>query len=159
MTICSLSVRRTMSSGSTNSAKSGRFLEQLLDPRLELHLPDHSNLEAEVTQSTAQVVLDGDGLTDIVGSTEKAAALGDSRWRDLLDKHHDTIRSNLARFRGHEVKTTGDGILATFGGSRQIALQRCKVCVARRLGVYHFLSARIAHRAFGGSIKLREWNQ
>jgi len=55
-------------------------------------------------------------FTDIVGSTEKAAALGDRRWRDLLDKHHATIRRNLARFRGHEVKSTGDGILATFDG-------------------------------------------
>jgi class 3 adenylate cyclase len=55
-------------------------------------------------------------FTDIVGSTEKAAALGDSRWRNLLDKPHTTIRSNLARFRGHEVKTAGDGILATFDG-------------------------------------------
>ncbi len=52
-------------------------------------------------------------FTDIVSSTEKAAALGDRRWRDLLDNHHATIRRNLARFRGHEVKTTGDGILAT----------------------------------------------
>jgi class 3 adenylate cyclase len=55
-------------------------------------------------------------FTDIVGSTEKAAALGDRRWRDLLDSHHGTIRRNLVRFRGHEVKTTGDGILATFDG-------------------------------------------
>jgi pimeloyl-ACP methyl ester carboxylesterase len=55
-------------------------------------------------------------FTDIVASTEKAAALGDRRWRDLLDNHHATIRRNLARFRGHEVKTTGDGILATFDG-------------------------------------------
>ena len=55
-------------------------------------------------------------FTDIVGSTEKAAALGDQRWRDLLDNHHATIRRNLARFRGHEVKTTGDGFLATFDG-------------------------------------------
>ena len=55
-------------------------------------------------------------FTDIVGSTEKAAALGDHRWRDLLDNHHATIRRNLTRFRGHEVKTTGDGILATFDG-------------------------------------------
>ena len=46
----------------------------------------------------------------------KAAALGDHRWRDLLDNHHATIRRNLTRFRGHEVKTTGDGILATFDG-------------------------------------------
>jgi class 3 adenylate cyclase len=55
-------------------------------------------------------------FTDIVSSTEKAAALGDRRWRDLLDNHHATIRRNLVRFRGHEVKTTGDGILATFDG-------------------------------------------
>jgi pimeloyl-ACP methyl ester carboxylesterase len=55
-------------------------------------------------------------FTDIVGSTEKAAMLGDRRWRDLLDRHHATIRSNLVRFRGHEIKTTGDGILATFDG-------------------------------------------
>ena len=52
-------------------------------------------------------------FTDIVGSTEKAAALGDRRWGDLLDNHHATIRRNLARFRGHEVKTTGDGIPST----------------------------------------------
>jgi class 3 adenylate cyclase len=55
-------------------------------------------------------------FTDIVGSTEKAAALGDHRWRDLLDNHHATIRRNLTRFRGREVKTTGDGVLATFDG-------------------------------------------
>jgi class 3 adenylate cyclase len=55
-------------------------------------------------------------FTDVVGSTEKAAALGDHRWRDLLDNHHITIRRSLTRFRGREVKTTGDGILATFDG-------------------------------------------
>ena len=55
-------------------------------------------------------------FTDIVGSTEKAAALGDKRWRRLLDDHHATIRRVLARFRGREVKTTGDGFLATFDG-------------------------------------------
>jgi pimeloyl-ACP methyl ester carboxylesterase len=55
-------------------------------------------------------------FTDIVGSTEKAAALGDRRWRSLLDNHHATIKHNLGRFRGREVKTTGDSILATFDG-------------------------------------------
>lgn len=55
-------------------------------------------------------------FTDIVGSTEKAASLGDQRWRNLLDDHHTTIRRALARFRGREVKTTGDGFLATFDG-------------------------------------------
>jgi class 3 adenylate cyclase len=55
-------------------------------------------------------------FTDIVGSTERAAALGDQRWRDLLDRHHATVRRTLTRFRGREVKTTGDGFLATFDG-------------------------------------------
>jgi len=55
-------------------------------------------------------------FTDIVGSTDRAVTLGDRRWRDLLDSHHATIRRNLTRFRGHEIKTIGDGILATFDG-------------------------------------------
>ncbi len=75
-------------------------------------------------------------FTDIVGSTEKAAALGDQRWRDLLDSHHATIRRNLARFRGHEVKTTGDGFLATFDGPARGV--RCACAIAdeiRPLGI------------------------
>jgi class 3 adenylate cyclase len=75
-------------------------------------------------------------FTDIVGSTEKAAAIGDQRWRDLLDNHHATIRRNLARFRGHEVKTTGDGFLATFDGPARGV--RCACAIAeeiRSLGI------------------------
>jgi class 3 adenylate cyclase len=53
-------------------------------------------------------------FTDIVGSTEKAAALGDRSWRHLLEAHHAIVRRNLTRFRGREVQTTGDGFLATF---------------------------------------------
>ncbi len=68
-------------------------------------------------------------FTDIVCSTEKAAALGDQRWRDLLDRHHATIRSNLARFRGHEVKTTGDGFLVTFDGPARAV--RCACAIAK----------------------------
>ena len=55
-------------------------------------------------------------FTDIVGSTETAARLGDRAWRVLLDSHHALVRKELARFRGHEVNTTGDGFLATFDG-------------------------------------------
>jgi class 3 adenylate cyclase len=66
-------------------------------------------------------------FTDIVGSTEKAAALGDRRWRDLLDNHHAMIRRNLARFRGREIKTTGDGILATFDGPARGVLCACAI--------------------------------
>jgi pimeloyl-ACP methyl ester carboxylesterase len=75
-------------------------------------------------------------FTDIVGSTAKAAELGDRRWRDLLDNHCATIRRNLTRFRGHEIKTTGDGILATFDGPARGV--RCACAIAddvRPLGI------------------------
>jgi class 3 adenylate cyclase/alpha-beta hydrolase superfamily lysophospholipase len=55
-------------------------------------------------------------FTDIVASTERAAALGDRRWRDLLEQHDRLVRRELDRHRGREVKTTGDGVLATFDG-------------------------------------------
>jgi class 3 adenylate cyclase len=53
-------------------------------------------------------------FTDIVGSTERAAALGDQRWHNLLDSHDTIVRHELTRFRGREVKTAGDGFVATF---------------------------------------------
>ena len=55
-------------------------------------------------------------FTDIVGSTDRAASLGDSAWRDLLDAHNTVVRSQLSRFRGVEVSTAGDGFLAAFDG-------------------------------------------
>jgi len=55
-------------------------------------------------------------FTDIVGSTEKATAMGDRAWRDLLVAHNGAIRRELSRYRGREIKTTGDGFLATFDG-------------------------------------------
>jgi class 3 adenylate cyclase len=55
-------------------------------------------------------------FTDIVGSTERAGELGDRRWRDLLDSYRMVMRHELARYRGREVATTGDGFLATFDG-------------------------------------------
>jgi pimeloyl-ACP methyl ester carboxylesterase len=55
-------------------------------------------------------------FTDIVGSTERAAAAGDQAWRALLERHDAMIRRTLARFSGREVKTTGDGFLAVFEG-------------------------------------------
>ncbi|AKN15598.1 alpha/beta hydrolase fold family hydrolase [Mycobacterium haemophilum DSM 44634] len=53
-------------------------------------------------------------FTDIVGSTERAATLGDDRWRDLLDNHDTIVRHELQRFGGREVNTAGDGFVATF---------------------------------------------
>jgi pimeloyl-ACP methyl ester carboxylesterase len=55
-------------------------------------------------------------FTDIVGSTERAVALGDRAWRDLLDRHHVAVRQEIERHRGREIGTTGDGFLATFDG-------------------------------------------
>jgi pimeloyl-ACP methyl ester carboxylesterase len=55
-------------------------------------------------------------FTDIVGSTERASEIGDHRWRDLLAGHNAVVREALRRFRGQEVKTIGDGFLATFDG-------------------------------------------
>ncbi len=55
-------------------------------------------------------------FTDIVGSTERAAAAGDARWRELVARHDDLVRTQLERHRGREVKTLGDGFLAIFDG-------------------------------------------
>ena len=57
-------------------------------------------------------------FTDIVASTERAAELGDRRWRELLATHEAVVRRELERHRGREVKTMGDGFLATFDGPR-----------------------------------------
>jgi len=55
-------------------------------------------------------------FTDIVGSTARAAALGDSAWRELLARHHTLVRGELVRFRGEELDTAGDGFFAAFDG-------------------------------------------
>jgi class 3 adenylate cyclase len=55
-------------------------------------------------------------FTDIVDSTMRAAEMGDRRWRDLLDRHNVVVQAEISRFKGHVVKSTGDGFLATFDG-------------------------------------------
>ena len=55
-------------------------------------------------------------FTDIAGSTERAAELGDRRWRELLEQHHAMVRKNLTEFRGREIDTSGDGFLTSFDG-------------------------------------------
>jgi pimeloyl-ACP methyl ester carboxylesterase len=75
-------------------------------------------------------------FTDIVGSTELVADLGDRRWRDVLEQHNALVRRELDRFRGRELSTAGDGFLATFDGpARAVA---CAVSIrdaARVLGL------------------------
>jgi class 3 adenylate cyclase len=75
-------------------------------------------------------------FTDIVGSTEKAGEIGDSRWRSLLLAHNDLVRGELTRSRGHEIKTTGDGFVATFDGpGRAISCARAIVQNVESLGI------------------------
>jgi class 3 adenylate cyclase len=75
-------------------------------------------------------------FTDIVGSTARAALLGDGRWRDLLDNHDNVVRHELERFRGREVNTAGDGFVATFTSpSGAIDCAEAIVDVVRELGI------------------------
>jgi class 3 adenylate cyclase len=75
-------------------------------------------------------------FTDIVGSTELAARIGDRAWRDLLHEHHAVVRRELARYRGHELDTAGDGFFATFDGpARAIRAAHAIVADLRELGV------------------------
>jgi class 3 adenylate cyclase len=76
-------------------------------------------------------------FTDIVDATQRAAGLGDGRWRDLLARHDEDLRKELSHFDGREVKTVGDGFLATFAGPPSRAL-RCAQAItrsARALGI------------------------
>jgi class 3 adenylate cyclase len=68
-------------------------------------------------------------FTDIVDSTKRAAELGDREWRSLLDQHNQTVRQQLARYRGHEVKSLGDGFMATFDGPARAV--RCSTAICR----------------------------
>jgi pimeloyl-ACP methyl ester carboxylesterase len=71
-------------------------------------------------------------FTDIVGSTATAAELGDRRWRELLELHHEAVRRELVRFRGREVDTAGDGFFATFDGPARAI--RCACAVGESVG-------------------------
>jgi pimeloyl-ACP methyl ester carboxylesterase len=75
-------------------------------------------------------------FTDIASSTEQAAALGDRRWRALLDDHDRAVHGLVARFRGELVKDTGDGVLATFDGpGRAVSCARASRDAVARLGL------------------------
>jgi class 3 adenylate cyclase/pimeloyl-ACP methyl ester carboxylesterase len=75
-------------------------------------------------------------FTDIAGSTERVAQLGDQRWRDLLDEHYRRIRRQVDRFTGHEIRTLGDGFLATFDGPARAIRCGCEIATdADRVGV------------------------
>ncbi|MBV8955883.1 MAG: alpha/beta fold hydrolase [Solirubrobacterales bacterium] len=75
-------------------------------------------------------------FTDIVGSTEYASRVGDARWRGVLDEHNELVRGELRHWRGVEVKTIGDGFLATFDGpARAVQCAAEIIDSGRRLGL------------------------
>jgi class 3 adenylate cyclase len=75
-------------------------------------------------------------FTDVVGSTDRLATIGDQAWRTVLDRLDEALRRQLGRFSGHEEKDTGDGILATFDGPARAI--RCGTAIrdaARQIGL------------------------
>jgi class 3 adenylate cyclase len=126
----------------------GRYLAQHIPGALyrELDGEDHvffagdtDTLAAEVQEfltgvrpaPTTDRVLATVLFTDIVGSSQKAVELGDRAWRKLLDAHDAVARTELERFRGQEVKSTGDGFLATFDGPARAI--RCAIALVSGL--------------------------
>jgi class 3 adenylate cyclase/alpha-beta hydrolase superfamily lysophospholipase len=113
-------------------------------------------------------------FTDIVGSTALSAELGNASWRDLLRSHHERVRRELARFRGREIDTAGDGFFATFDGpARAIRCARsvrasildlgldiraglhageCEILDGKVTGIAVAIGARVAARAAPGEI-------
>ncbi len=112
-------------------------------------------------------------LTDIVGSSEHAAELGDRRWRELLEAHHALVRGELARWRGREVDTAGDGFLATFDGPARAIRCACAIrdglhalgleiraglhtgeceIISGKVGIAVHTAARVAARAAPGEV-------
>jgi class 3 adenylate cyclase len=77
--------------------------------------------------STSRRVLTTVLFSDIAGSTQLVETLGDARWQELLEEHHVLVRRNLALFGGREVKTTGDGFLATFDSPAQAVRCACAI--------------------------------
>jgi class 3 adenylate cyclase/pimeloyl-ACP methyl ester carboxylesterase len=87
--------------------------------------------EAELSRVLCTVL-----FTDIVDSTAQAAAMGDRRWREVVDDHHRILRGQIARYQGREVKTMGDGFLATFDGpARAIRAATASAAAVKRLGI------------------------
>ena len=87
--------------------------------------------EAEPDRVLATVL-----FTDIIGATSRAAELGDRAWRELLQRHHEAVRTQLGRFRGKEVDTAGDGFFASFDGpARAITCARAIVETMPGLGL------------------------
>ena len=100
------------------------LLDLLLDGIEEFMTGARHRLEPDRVLATVM-------FTDMVGSTERAAELGDSRWHELLSEYYAAVRKELSVFRGREINTAGDGLLATFDGPARAI--RCACSVRERL--------------------------
>jgi class 3 adenylate cyclase len=174
-------------------AEHGRYLAQHIPGAayVELDGADHIPTAAMAPQLLAQVmpflqdavtreapepdkVLATVLFSDIVGSTARAAELGDARWRELLAAHHGRVRAQLARFRGVELDTAGDGFFARFDGPargircalairdavRELGIEvrlglhagECEVLDAKVAGIAVAIGARVSARAAAGEV-------
>jgi class 3 adenylate cyclase len=136
-------------------ARTGRYLAEHIPTARIVEVPgrdqipvigDPASMLAEFQRFMAEVghgipeepdrILSTVLFTDIVGSTAKAAELGDRGWRELLATHHERIRRELSRHRGREVDTAGDGFLATFDGPARAIRCACAATESvRDLGI------------------------
>jgi class 3 adenylate cyclase len=132
--------------------ENGRFLARTIPGARYVELPgadhvpwfDPEGTLAEIREfltgrreaSAADRVLATVLFTDLVGSTSQAAAIGDRRWRDLLERHDAAVRRELDRFDGRELDTAGDGFFATFDGpARGVRCAQAIVDAVRPLGL------------------------
>ncbi len=115
-----------------------RFVELPGDVHVPFHAPDQilDEIEEFLTgvrpAPSANRVLATVLFTDLVGSTERAASLGDETWASLLESHNERVRRELARFAGEEIDTAGDGFLAAFDGPARAI--RCALSIRDALG-------------------------
>jgi len=129
----------------------------------------HAALEEESERVLATIL-----FTDIASATERAAQIGDVRWREVLANHHRVVRQQLARFRGREVDTAGDGFFASFDGPargircataiteqvRSLGLEvraglhtgECEVVDGKVAGIAVHIGARVAAQAAPGEV-------
>jgi DNA-binding NarL/FixJ family response regulator len=108
--------------------------DALLSPRVTRRLIGAfagGEARAFPTGSSAERILATVMFSDIVSSTERAAEIGDRRWRDVLDRHDELVRAELGAHGGREIKTTGDGFLALFDAPARAI--RCAVAIRDRL--------------------------
>jgi class 3 adenylate cyclase len=143
---------------------------------LSTEIPDEVErfVAGEAIPEVSETVLATILFTDIVDSTTRAAELGDRAWRELLERHHALVRRELARYRGDEKDTAGDGFFATFDGparaircaaavvdgARSLGLElragvhtgECEVHEGKVAGVAVVIGARVAAAASGGEV-------